>query len=814
MAEAILLGWEIWPFPLMVAGIIGSWILHVFQSIPEDYRTWVYATFITIELFYYGIHESSAYDLAGVVIVCMLMFTLTGKKRLIYLSVITYLIVFSYDIINMSSEGGEFDSLLITRSMLHVAIVIVAAIVLCTLISRLDMLITNSDDEVARLSKVSEKMDDFLANLSHELRTPVNAVIGLSEVLGEENSDTKQGERINAISKAGRRMADEINDILDYTEIDLKNISVNNEVYMVASIVNDLMTRLNVAENYKTQLVVDIEPSVPVELIGDAEKIGKTLRHLITNALKYTRDGGVYAHIYATKRDYGVNLIFEIRDTGPGISEGEMEFIYDNFYQSDSGRTREVGGLGLGIPIVNGFAQAMSGFLTIESKQGEGTVARVCIPQKVNNYAPCIAIDTGEKVCIAGFYDFETTSHPRVRQFYMDMVSHLVEGLSVPYHRITSVSELDRLKSIYNITHIFVGTSEYIANKKYIDSLLSEMNVAVVADPGFNEKLPAEIYLMPKPFYGIQIANFLNTIGNEDISSDTRRMFCPGIKVLVVDDEPMNLYVARGIFESYKMKVTTVDSGYDALMVFSEEDFDIIFMDYMMPGMDGTEAMKRLKTEAEREKRECTVVALTANATSHAKDMFLSEGFDGFVAKPVDNAELERTLKRVLPKNAIVYEDMPSFDKTGDERLPEEEKSLYETSESEEPESDDELLIPGIDIEKGMAYCQNDMEFYISLLGEYIRDAEEKINSLNSIFEKLELKNYEIRTHAIKSTSRMIGAINMSERAQRLEEAAESGNTDYIKKYHPDFVKDYAEFLSLIAVKLTAMKNRTAGGEI
>jgi len=592
---------------------------------------------------------------------------------------------------------------------------------------------------------------------------------------------------IRAISGAGHRVSEQIGDILDFTEIDMGKLTVTRETYMINSLVNDLLVQLSFAEDYGLELVIDMDPLIPAELVGDASKIKKILWHLICNGYKFTKEGGVYVHIYPIKREYGINLVLEVTDTGIGMSAEEIDRAYEKFYQSDSGKTRTAGGLGLGIPIVNGFTKAMNGVLAIESEDNEGTTVRVSIPQGVDDASPCISVRDGDNFVVIGFLGFMTTGHQSVREFYMRMIANIVRGFGVPFKRVQSRDELKRMIDSERITHVFIGTGEYLENRDYVDEIAGEMNVAVVADRDFHGEVGRGVSLLPKPFYGGQIANFLNHAFDGKENNAGERMTCPGLKVLVVDDEPMNLLVARGIFETYGMVVDTAPGGREAIEMCSVKDYGVVFMDHMMPEMDGVEAMKRIRMNASRMHKEICIVALTANAISSAKEMFMSEGFDGFIPKPIEITEFERVMKRILPKSAIVYE-----------KLEAESGSPAAAGRSENRVITAELARYGVDTTGGLRYCGGDEDFYAQVLAEYAKDPESRLKELNGLYEKEDWHEYSIRVHAIKSTSKMIGASALSDMARELEEYSKKDDEPSIRKLHPDFVPKYEALLVAI----------------
>ncbi|MCR4793404.1 MAG: response regulator [Lachnospiraceae bacterium] len=820
--ESLLMSWEKWAIILILAGITLAWTIHIQQSLPATSRLWVYSVLMMIIYFFYGTHPTSTFDAALIMVLVIMIFTMTGMKSLNILCLTTFYVTFAFDIFTMIGEGEEFDSLVISRAILHVVVVTIAGWVGRIIIDNWSKVLGKSRVEIEELKSATERLDNFLANVSHEIRTPVNAVMGLSAVLEKEELPDAVIANIKAISGAGHRVSEQIGDILDFTEIDMGKLTVTSETYMINSLVNDLLVQLSFAEDYGLELVIDMDPSIPASLVGDASKIKKILWHLIGNGYKFTKDGGVYVHIYPLKRDYGINLVLEVVDTGVGMSDLEIERAYEKFYQSDSGKTRTAGGLGLGIPIVNGFTRAMGGVFAIESAEDEGTVIRVSIPQEVDDPAPCISVKDRDNCVVVGYLGFMTTGHQGVREFYMKEIANMVRGLGVPFKRVQSKEELEKAIDSERVTHVFIGTGEYLENREYVDRIAGEMNVAVVADRDFHGEVGRSVSLLPKPFYGGQVANFLNHAFDGAKSNSDEKMMCPGLKALVVDDEPMNLLVARGIFETYGMIVSTASGGREAIEMCSSEDYGIIFMDHMMPEMDGVEAMKRLRLNASRMHKELCIVALTANAISSAKEMFLSEGFDGFIPKPIEITEFERVLKRVLPKSAIIFEKAGDADKTGT-AVKVKNSNVITAGLSEKKDTHEEqfgkysaLTKVGVDIAQGLRYCNNDEEFYGQLLAEYARNSESKISEVKSLFDSENWHDYSIRVHAIKSTSKMIGAKAVSDMAKQLEDLSKKSDEPSIRRCHPEFLPRYEELLNAInaSLDLSPAKEDASADEI
>lgn len=807
------MAWETWILPIFVIGTFVCWILHITGRATARIRTYIYAFLLIFELFYYIVNVESVYDSSSLIVVSLILFAMTEERMLVILDCfMSYLGMILNMIINDSFSSLKDDYPMMIRTGWEFAIILLAAVMVVRVIRAWNESESMYMNRIEEVIKENELANNFLANVSHEIRTPINAVMGLTTVLEAESLPPRIAENVEAIQAAGHRVADQISDILDFTEIDMHKLAVHEETYMVTSLINDLLNQMEFSERSDLELIINLEPSTPAELEGDPMKLKKILWHLISNGMKFTNTGGVYTHIYCNKREYGVNLVFEIIDTGIGMTEDEVDKIYMKYYQADTGRARAVGGLGLGIPIVNGFTECMGGFLSINSTVDEGTVIRVSIPQKVRSNEPGISVINKDSLCCAGFMGYEMIEEPRVREFYDQMIYDFISELNLPFHRVTSIEELKKLIASYRLTHLFVGPGEYLANKAFLDSLADEIVISVIGREENRKDCGKGITLIKKPLYGGSIANVLNSYFDEGKSlTNLGRLMFPGISALVVDDEPMNLMVAKGIFEGYGMEVDTAISGYEAIEMCDAGDYDIVFMDHMMPKMDGIEAMKRIRVSLSKLKKEIYMIALTANAISTAKDMFMAEGFDGFIPKPIEMTELERVLKHVLPRTSYTYE----AETKESVRYKDLELLNYQSIEEAYSNADEalnsvlsglgdqdkykDLRSLGVDISMGLKYCKNDREFYDELLMEYASDRKGKEDALNTYLDKKDWEEYMIRVHGVKSTSKMIGAMSLYEKAKVLEDASKAKDEDTVRIKHPDFMPAYIRLMDMIA---------------
>lgn len=801
--ETLLMSWELWAIPLILSAVAVCWYLHTGQKMTEHQRVWIYTFLMMGTFFFYGIHLTSIFDMSTLMIIMILIFTVVGEGALVTFCQITYYFTLLYDVIFMIRLNTVWDSLLISRLILHFFLMTLACWLARFIIKLWAQLFEENDIQIRNLNKATRRMNQFLANLSHELRTPVNAILGTTDTLLFQHPDHEFGPELYTVRNAGRRMADQISDILDYSELETDRLVINSESYSLSSLLNDLMTVLRPGLPEELELVVDVDADIPAGLVTDTAKLQKILFHLISNGIKYTREGGVYVHFSAIKQTYGINLCIEVKDTGIGMTPEEVDLVSTRFYQGDTGKSMRIGGLGLGFSIVSGFTHALGGFLMVESEPGSGTTVHVSIPQQVTDEEFCMSVASPESIVLGGYLNIRKYSNPYVREFYNDMILNIVKGLGTPMHRVDNEHDLLALLKKVKITHLFIGEEEYLSSSALLDSLSGQMNVILVGRENFPLPPSSHILIMPKPFYCFPVAAILNS-DLDFIPGSERKMVCHNVHALIVDDEPMNLNVASGILRKYGIFISTADSGKEAVRMCRDQTFDLIFMDHMMPEMDGVETMKRIRQETECGRKNIPIIALTANALSTAKEMMLAEGFDGFISKPIEIPELERTLKRVLPPSSISFGEPAETISFGEpaeaistDPCQPEEKPLPVPPDSINPPVQAEL-----DLQMGLGHCQGDKELYDTLLEQYVSEAASKQKRLDQCLSSMDLHNYAIYVHALKSSSRLIGAVPLSEITQALETAAKKGDSSYIMKHHGEMIRDYRKLVEQIRIQI------------
>ena len=653
ISETLLSGWELWVLPLIALGIFAMLWIHFSQKLKRSYRIAVYFTLSAVSVFYVGSHEGGFLNPA--ILIALLMISFTFFDNVLYLNILLteYVLIMAYRISMLFIWGAGLNEHAAVEITANTA-VLLSIYVLCRIsVSGKKQKQKEIDFYRDSIDKEHEDVGDFMSNVSHELRTPVNVINGMTALI-LKNGDS---EELKSIREACIRLTHQIDDIQDYTEVRRNELILTESDYMCDSLVNDAVAYYrSVQKKDKLMLVVDLAPSTPAVLHGDIEKLHKILRHLLDNAIKFTKKGGVCVKVFSEPQEYGVNLIIDVADTGIGMTRAQIAKLSTGIYQVNKKRTRSTGGIGLGFSIIYGFVRKMGGFVRIDSQKGQGTTVHLSIPQQVVDNSPCMSIASDKVGDILYYIRREKIEAPLLREYNRNLTATLASGLGLKMYAAGDIKEFLRLFNELNVSHVFTSEAAYNAEREVFDKLAKEnCHVAVTTNDDHSRVSENGVLFVPMPVYGAVIVRIIN--GEYEDSSrgyiNSGKLSFDGVRALIVDDEPMNLVVATGIFKEYGLDLDTATSGAEAIQKYADGDFDVVFMDHMMPEMDGVEAMKKIREAASKSGRTPVILALTANVLSGAREMFEQEGFDGFLAKPIDITEFERVMKSVLPEEMI-----------------------------------------------------------------------------------------------------------------------------------------------------------------
>lgn len=769
------------------------------KRVPLRIQSMLFCTFLGNTVFLAGLYVSNY--LLEMLLLCgtvILASFYRRKKLIIYQEILSVLIILVHCLLVRVADFTEKNSVI--EFCLATYLLLGTGTALYIVIDRDKAARRELLKSVKRAEKAEQSKSDFLANMSHEIRTPMNAIIGMCELILRERDLTETVREYCAqIQNSGRSLLSLINDILDFSKIESGRMELVEEEFNLASTLNDVinMTTTRMMDK-KLELIVRVDPAIPRGLLGDEIRIRQIMINLLTNAVKYTNEGVIILTIKQTRRQYGINLNVSVKDTGIGISKENLEKLFNSFQQVDTKKNRSVEGTGLGLVITKRLLANMGGFINVNSEYGKGSEFRFVIPLRVSDSQPFLMIKEADSINAVSYINLEKFENDYLRREYRKFISDIGNVLNVRYAPCRRFEDLKERMNMGAITHCFIGKEEFLQNKEYYEEVADKTEVIIIQDRKDAVEIPSNMRCIHKPVYELPIASIFN---NESALVDLQRnkdtsisFIAPKARILIVDDNTVNLQVASGLMQPYKMQILTVESGKDAIRMLGSKDFDIVFMDHMMPELDGVETTRLIRSRVEEYYQKVPIIALTANAIGGAREMFLANGFNGFLAKPIELSSLDRVLKQYLPKEYI--EKLNGTDNTDTQAVADTEVVV------------DEETAKNIDVSVGMFYVGNSKDTYLSILDTYVQKGADKRKLLQELLEAGDWDNYVIEVHALKSSSLSVGAKELSELAKRLELNGKAKDFDYILKNHDRMYQLYEVVLECGA-KILADNRKT-----
>lgn len=801
----IMYGWSEWIPVVIIASIGLNWLVFWTKKMDLKGRQAVYVSLTELSIVIYGFHTEELTLLTVITIATAVITGLLSDVEFLYVTDIALVLLILNRIFGHDAIFGT-DMVAMYQTFLLFSNIAVIELVLHFWVSQRNKMDARNEQMIADLQEAERSKDDFLANVSHEIRTPINTICGMSEVALVEDDPTKVRSSLRAIQTAGRNLTSVVVDILDFSELQSGKMTIENEAYNIASTINDVINMSMAMKDKKPiELVVDCDANLPASLYGDEKKIRRVIMNFVSNALKFTSEGSVRISVTGRREAYGVNLCVSVVDTGIGIKEESLEKLFSSFNQVDTKRSRQEGGIGLGLALSRTIVHKMGGVITVKSKYGKGTSIQFVIPQKVVDDQPIVSLKHPEELNVGVYLNVEQFVLSEMRDDYVGAIAHMVEQLQVRCQMCSDMASFKRRYELEKFSHVFISLTEYREDTAYFDRLSRETNVAVVLDTVDMETVTnPDIILIPKPLYILPVVAVLNGEYKKDSANNHNangKFISPETRVLVVDDNWMNLKVIEGLLERYQIKVSTATNGPEALEKIESKEFDFVFMDHMMPDMDGVETFHRIRNKAGSYYKKVPIIALTANAIAGSREMFMQEGFNDFIEKPVELSVLDRLLRRNIAKEKMQYVQIgESVIEAVPPSMPKEEAASEEVPKTP-LRKPDEFAVGDLDVEKGLMYCGGRTS-YLEILEQYCKNGNDHIAKIEKLFETKDWKNYTIEVHALKSMMMSVGALPLSEQAKQLELAGKRGDVAWIHVSHNAMITEYVRVLNEIRVAL------------
>ncbi len=621
--------------------------------------------------------------------------------------------------------------------------------------------------------KAVRAKSDFLANMSHEIRTPMNAVLGMAEMALREDMSPKARDYIHQIRASGKNLLTIINDILDFSKIEAGKMDIVEVIYEPQSLFSDLASIVNSRIGDKNlEFTMDIPLDLPYKLEGDNVRIQQILINLLNNAVKFTKEGQVHLKLQCERQGEDCMLLkVMVSDTGSGIKEKDMDKLFQSFQQVDTKRNRNIEGTGLGLSICQRLLELMDGSIKVESEYGRGSVFSFELPQRIiDDKTPEIRMDDPISVAVV-----ITNQYVR-QQLERDMVKVGIDFAELDETDVTSVD----LRYDFLITEAALMVDE----KRDFLRENPRLKVILIADYGATANYNlSNVRVIHKPVYSFGLYSVLGLADDyvrpEVSDSEIYSFTAPDARILIVDDNAINLTVARGLLEPLNMQVDESTSAKDAIERIKKKKYDLVFMDHMMPQVDGVEATHIIRRMMPQY-NDMPIIALTANAIGGTKEMFLQEGMDDFVAKPIEIQDIVLKLRKWLPQEKI------------------REGAVDSASEGKSEGAGKLPNINGLDTRQALAFLGSE-ELFWTVLKEYYISIDKKTEVIRRHWEKKAWKDYTIEVHSLKSVSKQVGANEVSALAAEMERAGNTGDVDAIQEKTPGLLEQFAKYKEILA---------------
>jgi len=508
--------------------------------------------------------------------------------------------------------------------------------------------------------KANSAKTDFLSNMSHEIRTPLNAIVGFSQALKEENLPATAQEEVNDILMSANSLLEIVNGILDISKIEANKLEIVNVEYSSKKLMKDIISLITARIGDKPlEFKTYIDESIPPVLHGDHVRIKQIIVNLLTNAVKYTKEGSVDFKVSTVIHDNICRMIISVEDTGIGIKQEDIGKLFTKFERFELEKNVTTEGTGLGLAITKSLVELMGGKIVVQSVYGKGSKFTVAIDQVI------------------------------------------------------------------------------------ISKTLEEAG------------LDTDIEDVVEPF---------NAAGS---------------KILVVDDNRINLKVAARLLKDYQINADLVLSGQECIdKVLNGEKYDLILMDDMMPKMTGTQALQNLKNIIGFD---MPVIALTANAITGMKEKYIASGFDDYLAKPIDRNKLHAILKRYVKKS-------------DEEVIDDQAEPLEETVNNRNPEF---LRAQGVDLDHGLELL-GDMETYDMTLEEFIEESKTRLPKIEEYRLATDMANYAILVHAMKSDCKYLGFMTLADLSYQHEMASKENNIAFVNEHYDELMNEVGKVLTIV----------------
>ncbi|RJP94144.1 MAG: response regulator [Desulfobacteraceae bacterium] len=641
--------------------------------------------------------------------------------------------------------------------------------------------------------EASNAKSEFLANMSHEIRTPMNGVISAAELALSEKTPIKVEYYLKIIHSSGNALLGIINDILDFSKMDAGKLILEPHPFRLESSVNNVITLFAEAAAEKNiELLLDIRPETPLDIIGDSLRFQQVLTNLLGNAVKFTeKEGMILIKISSESIDeQTVRLVCSVKDTGIGMTKEQRDLLFQAFTQGDTSITRKFGGTGLGLCISQRLAELMNGQISVTSEFGVGSefifTTRMQLPPISLAREPFVLPENLKGLSILIVDDCEENRR------ILSSIIHSFGFSSFPADTGTAAIAMLREYRQQNKTIDLAiidmkmkgmdgqETAMKIRNDLFLSVPIVLMTSAISDMVPQHPVHPAVDGFIAKPVTASALLNsVMNIFGQRVVRKDKVRSdailrrdryktLLQGLRILVVEDNRVNQEIAVEILKSVGIDARIAADGIEALQLLSEESFDAALMDIQMPNMDGYEATRKIREMPQFQS--LPIIAMTASVMMSDERQCIAAGMNGFVPKPIRQEKLFEVLVSHLHPGATAPSPDPA-----PERFTTDAQHLSLTMPPEE--TIDEEALPGLRIREAMENLRMDGASYKKILSLFAGNNRHTAEHMRSAAKAGQWENLKALAHSLRGSSGNIGGSEVNEISENIERLCRDATT-------------------------------------
>ena len=595
-------------------------------------------------------------------------------------------------------------------------------------------------DEAVKLAQVKS---EFLANMSHELRTPLNGVLGVLTLLKNTELSNKQNKLVSTATNSGELLLALINDVLDFSKLDNDKLELEEIEFNPIELIQltcEPFTSEAISKNI--ELIYLLSPDTPNLLRGDPTRIKQVITNLVSNALKFTKQGEVIISAMFDSNE----LTIAISDTGIGMTEEQLDKVLDKFSQANESTTRKYGGTGLGLSICKSLIDLMSGMLVISSEHGKGSCFEIRLPLKAANteVSQTFPNNIGTQKVLLIF------SHEQLLDYVETLLTHWT------YDQVETTSSFDIAKELLDIDMydvVIVGQKIQLETYEDVFQVIREHNtecqIISYWEAGTATKNQENHIMLHLPIKQSDLYDALVLKVNPEISSSVMDNIAAqgnyhNSPVLVVEDNLVNQQVIKELLSLFNCQIALANNGQEAIDKVQKDNFKLILMDIQMPVMDGITATQAIQ-ELGGVYASLPIVALTAHNLPGDKDKSIAAGMQDHITKPIEINELKRVLNKYLEAEMNLEPEGIDIQNAGAKQY------------------------PGLCIEEAMERVLGNTDLYIRIAQEFTKVTKVHLQELKQALDNKDLEQLTRLAHTIKGSAANLSANDLSKLASDLE---------------------------------------------